>query len=147
MSMEGKTPGPPGNKKGWWRGELIALGLVVAVLVATQVGIRYVDSAYKERDQAITITAQVPPKGGFQPRTISVKQGQLVRLRLTSRDVTHGFYVPDFNIRQVVISPGKFTTVEFVADKAGTFPFYCNILCSMQHGSMNGKLIVEGQAE
>lgn len=141
--MEGKTTGPPGNERGWWRGELIALGLVLAILVATLAGISYVDSAYKERDSAVTVTAQVPLKGGFQPRNIRVRQGQVVRLRLTSRDVTHGFYMPDFNIRQVAISPGKFTTVEFVADKAGTFPFYCNILCSMQHGSMNGKLIVE----
>ncbi len=150
MNMDERNNAAPetkGRHGGWWRGEIVAAALVVALLSAALGGIRYVDSAYRERDAAITVTAQVPPKGGFQPRTIRVKQGQTVRLRLTSRDVTHGFLLPDFNIRQVVISPGKFTTVEFVADRAGSFPFYCNILCSMQHGSMNGTLIVEERPE
>jgi nitrous-oxide reductase len=124
------------------KGELIALSLLLLVLGATLVGLNHLDSTYREWDRAITLTAQVPDKGGWEPRIIRVRVGQLVRLRLTSRDVTHGFLLPDFNIKAGPISPGEFTTVEFVADKAGTFTFYCNILCSRRHGSMNGRLIV-----
>ena len=34
-------------------------------------------------------------------------------------------------------------TIEFTADKAGTFPFQCSNFCGFGHGKMKGKLIVE----
>ena len=71
------------------------------------------------------------------------QQGETVRIRLTSEDVTHGFYVPDLDINAGPFSPGTFKLVECTADRTGTFKFYCNILCSPEHGSMVGTIIVE----
>ncbi|MDP2949898.1 MAG: cupredoxin domain-containing protein [Chloroflexota bacterium] len=125
------------------RGELVALGMLVALIAGVVGGMAFLDRVYEQSDNAITVTAQVPTEGGFEPDVVRVKAGEVVRLRLTSRDVTHGFYLPDFNVNAGPISPGKYKTVEFVADKVGAFTFYCNVLCSKRHGAMNGTLIVE----
>ena len=78
----------------------------------------------------------------FLPNTITVKQGDTVKLSITSADVTHGFAINDFGINET-IEPGKTTNIEFVANKKGTFNFYCSIPCGTGHGTMKGQLIVE----
>ncbi len=77
----------------------------------------------------------------FEPNTITVKQGDAVRLLIKSIDVTHGFNIPDYGIDEE-LTPGNVTIVEFVADKPGEFTFFCSIFCGIGHAGMNGKLIV-----
>ena len=125
------------------RGELIAAGLVVLAVVGSVLGVRYADSYYHSRESGVVLTAQVSEKGGWEPRTIYARVGQPLKLRITSVDVTHGFLLPEFGIEAGLISPGEYVTVEFTPDHAGTFKFYCNVLCSMYHGAMNGVIVVE----
>lgn len=81
---------------------------------------------------------------GFEPSTIRVKQGTHVQLQLTTRDVTHGFSLSEFDVFQNIL-PGQITTVEFVADERGTYTFGCDIACGTGHQGMQqaGTLIVE----
>lgn len=78
----------------------------------------------------------------FEPSSIRAKKGDKIKLLITSEDVRHGFKLPDFNINED-IEPGKTTTVEFTADKTGTFTFACSVFCGSGHTEMDGKLIVE----
>jgi nitrous-oxide reductase len=82
----------------------------------------------------------------FEPEHVKIKKGQKVKWTITSmessRDSTHGFCIPSYNIAGS-IEPGKMITVEFVADKAGVFPFYCLEFCSALHLEMMGYLMVE----
>lgn len=78
----------------------------------------------------------------FSPATINVDEGDKVRLIIKSIDVTHGFDLPDFGINEN-LAPGKTVTLEFVADKKGSFGFFCNIYCGEGHRDMKGVLIVE----
>ncbi len=78
----------------------------------------------------------------FEPDTITVTQGDKVHLTITSKDVTHGFNIPEYNINEK-INPGKTTEVEFVADKVGTFSFFCSVPCGKGHTGMTGQLIVQ----
>lgn len=78
----------------------------------------------------------------FSPNTITVNKGDTVKLHITSKDVTHGFNLPDFGISKQLI-PTKTVDVEFVADKQGTFTFSCSVPCGKGHSGMNGKLVVE----
>lgn len=87
----------------------------------------------------ISMTAK---KFAFDPSEIRVKQGETVRLKIKSLDVIHGFALPDFNVDQQ-LEPGKEVTVEFVADKKGTFIFMCSVLCGSGHSDMKGTLVVE----
>lgn len=78
----------------------------------------------------------------FDPAEIHVKKGEKVRLILTTTDSVHGIKLDEFHVNQR-IEKGAPTTVEFTADKAGTFPFKCSVFCGIGHGGMKGKLVVE----
>ncbi|MBP6859847.1 MAG: cupredoxin domain-containing protein [Candidatus Magasanikbacteria bacterium] len=78
----------------------------------------------------------------FSPSTIKVKKGDTVVLKVTSVDVAHGLMLPSFNIKET-LEPGKTKTIEFAADKAGTFTFSCSVACGAGHKAMTGTLVVE----
>ncbi len=78
----------------------------------------------------------------FDPNVITVKKGEHVKLVITAQDRDHGFKLEAFNINQK-LKKGVPTTIEFTADKAGTFPFKCSEFCGMGHGKMKGKIVVE----
>lgn len=86
----------------------------------------------------IEVTAR---KYEFNPAVIRVKQGDHVRLVITATDRTHGFKLADYNIDQR-LDKGVAATVEFTADRAGTFPFECSVVCGLGHHRMKGQLIV-----
>ena len=76
-----------------------------------------------------------------------VHKGDWVVMRLISADVHHGFALPAYGIgisETVFIKPGDVTTVDFVADKVGTFEFYCTIMCGDKeiHDKMAADLTV-----
>lgn len=78
----------------------------------------------------------------FTPTVIKAKKGDTIVLKLKSTDVTHGMFIPDFNINETM-EPGVMKTIEFLADKSGTFTYSCNIPCGAGHKAMSGKLIIE----
>jgi len=78
----------------------------------------------------------------FTPSTITVNEGDKVKLNIKSVDVTHGFSLSEFGVSER-LTPGKTTTVEFTADKKGEYTFFCSVPCGRGHSGMNGKLVVE----
>ena len=78
----------------------------------------------------------------FEPATISVGEGDTVRLRLRSTDRTHGIGIKAFRVKALIPKIGEPVTVEFVADRAGTFDITCSEYCGTGHRAMKGKLIV-----
>jgi cytochrome c oxidase subunit II len=78
----------------------------------------------------------------FDPGVVTVKQGAHVKLVITATDRDHGFKLKAYDINQH-LKKAVPTTVEFTADKAGTFPFECSDFCGLGHGRMKGKLVVE----
>ena len=70
-----------------------------------------------------------------QPPTLYVPLGEKVRYTITSNDVVHGFWVPAFMI-QMQNLPGVTNYLEFTANKLGTYPGRCNILCGRNHSQM-----------
>jgi len=91
-----------------------------------------------EAEQVIKITAK---RYEYSPNTITVKKGIPVALEFTSLDRLHGFSCPGLAIR-TDIPPGKVTTLRFVPQKAGTFPFHCDNFCGSGHEGMTGTIIV-----
>lgn len=77
----------------------------------------------------------------FEPDTIVVKLGEKVRLLITATDVSHGLTLPDFNVN-VVVDAKKTGSVEFMADKKGTFHAHCAVYCGPGHGHMHAHFIV-----
>jgi heme/copper-type cytochrome/quinol oxidase subunit 2 len=72
---------------------------------------------------------------------LKVNAGDKVTIELVSHDVVHGLYVDGYNV-SVEADPGQTATLSFVADKAGSFRFRCNVTCGAMHPFMIGKLTV-----
>src|SRR3954468_9157166 len=73
--------------------------------------------------------------------TLHVPQGRPVRLLMTSRDVIHSFYVPDFRIKQDVL-PGRYTETWFEATQPGRYQILCAEYCGTWHSQMWGEVVV-----
>jgi cytochrome c oxidase subunit 2 len=81
-----------------------------------------------------------------QPPTLYVPLGEKVRYTITSNDVVHGFWIPAFMI-QMQNLPGVTNYLEFTANKLGTYPGRCNILCGRNHSQMlfSVKVVTPGE--
>lgn len=75
-------------------------------------------------------------------KEIRVKQGDTVRINFSSTSGFHDWTVDEFAAQTQQVQTGGSSSVEFVADQAGTFEFYCSVGQHRQFG-MVGKLIVE----
>lgn len=78
----------------------------------------------------------------FEPSTITVNMGDLVRLHVTSADVAHGIAINQFGVN-TVLNVGETKTIEFTADKTGSFGFFCSVFCGSGHGGMKGVINVK----
>ena len=72
-----------------------------------------------------------------------MNEGDKVFIHVTNidldQDATHGFAINDYDLN-FEVQPGQTSTLEFVADKAGTYPMYCTNFCSALHQEMGGYL-------
>jgi cytochrome c oxidase subunit II len=78
----------------------------------------------------------------FEPARIEVFQDDLVTIELRTDDIAHSWTVDAYRIAKRV-SPGHPVTFEFRADKAGTFPFYCDLKTEDGCRQMRGELVVK----
>ena len=78
----------------------------------------------------------------FEPQLIEVNLGDTVELHLESVDVPHGIVIPEYGISER-LNPGEDIHVEFIADKKGTFGFYCSVPCGSGHSGMSGLIVVK----
>jgi len=78
----------------------------------------------------------------FEPARIEVNQDDLVKIELRTEDIAHSLTIDDYRIAKRV-GPGQPVTFEFRADRAGTFPFYCNLLIEDGCRQMRGVLVVK----
>ena len=80
------------------------------------------------------------------PDLIEVNKGDTVKIYVSNIeqafDATHGFAISGFNIN-ASLEPGKVDVIEFVADKRGSYPYYCTEFCSALHLEMTGYLLVK----
>jgi cytochrome c oxidase subunit 2 len=90
-------------------------------------------------DSEIRLTAS---KYEFSPNVIKAKRGDHIRLVITAVDRIHGFKLEAFHIDQK-LPKGEPVTVEFTADRPGTFLFECSHFCGLGHQKMKGQLTVE----
>ena len=89
--------------------------------------------------RVIKMTAK---KFEYSPSEVHIKKGEHVVLELTSLDRKHGFKLPELGIRADV-PPGGTARVEVTAEKAGRFPFACDVFCGDGHEDMTGTLVVD----
>lgn len=70
-----------------------------------------------------------------------------VRLYLSSKDVIHAFYVPEFRLYQDMVPGRVYDFIWLKAEATGNFQLACNQLCGVGHYKMFGKLAVVEESE
>ena len=124
------------------------------VLVVFFWGFRaYVGTAIPPSD-AITINVKAQKwawafeyqNGTNSPGEIWVPVNTPVRLEMTSQDVLHSFYVPEFRIKHDVL-PNRYTYVWFEAPREGTYQVLCTEYCGTSHSNMGAKIHVVSRGE
>jgi cytochrome c oxidase subunit 2 len=69
-----------------------------------------------------------------------------VRLEMTSRDVLHSFWVPEFRVKQDLV-PGQTTVLRFTPTIVGDYTVDCAELCGLNHYNMRANVRVVEQSE
>ena len=72
---------------------------------------------------------------------LHLQVGQPVRLLLSSEDVIHSVFIPDFRVKQDVV-PGKQVSTWFTPTKTGEYPLFCAQYCGSAHSQMIGRVMV-----
>ena len=120
---------------------LTAFGVVCLVAVpATPAAPRAALAAVRaDEPRIIEVVAR---RFAWEPSEIQVTVGERVRLVLRTADGLHGMELKKFKIAKEIPRGSKPVTVEFTADEAGRFPFFCSEYCGDGHDDMKGVLVV-----
>ncbi len=120
-----------------------ALTLAVAVAAALLLGGPLAVAAQEGEgppDKTIRVYADT---WEFTPSTIRVPQGTKLTLQFESRGASHSFRIKKGYDIHVKLPEGSKKEFTFVADKAGTFTYFCARPCGDGCPKMYGELIVE----
>jgi cytochrome c oxidase subunit 2 len=77
---------------------------------------------------------------------LHVPVGKQVLLRMTSNDVIHSFWVPEFRVKQDLV-PGRITELRITPTLEGNYKVRCAELCGTSHYSMEKPVVVSSQEE
>ncbi len=83
---------------------------------------------------------------GATSDTLVVPAGEEVKMRMSSADVLHGFFIPAFRVKYDIL-PNRYTSVWFKATKEGTYDLFCTEYCGTKHSEMNKVVRVEPRSE
>lgn len=88
------------------------------------------------------------PDYGIKARELYLPVNKQVLLRLTSRDVIHSFWVPEFRVKQDAL-PGENLVKELriTPIKTGNYQVLCSELCGGAHADMTAPVVVVQQAD
>lgn len=81
------------------------------------------------------------PNGQQTFSEVVVPVGQPVHLSMSSQDVLHSFYVPEFRIKMDVL-PNRRTSVWFEAPREGVYQVLCTEYCGTAHSNMGARIRV-----
>ncbi len=72
---------------------------------------------------------------GFSSNELHLPVNKQVLLEMTSLDVIHDFWVPEFRIKQDIL-PGRTTELRITPDRLGNYVVQCSELCGLRHAYM-----------
>ncbi len=129
-----------------WTWTLTPLGIFMVMFVW---GGTVYFGAYRPPDDAVTVYGVGKqwmwkfqhPEGQREINALHVALGQPVRIILTSEDVIHSFFVPEFRIHMDVL-PERYTSLWFRPTRLGEYHLFCSQYCGTNHAGMVGTVTV-----
>jgi cytochrome c oxidase subunit 2 len=132
---------------------VISLSGLLVVGAAMRAGVQ------ARTEASVQVVEMTAKKYAYSPDEIRVKQGTRVQLKIRATDRTHGFKIRLYpegtpekgepglrmadNQNNFKLEENQERTIEFVAERPGTYTFRCSVVCGMGHRGMSGKIIVE----
>jgi cytochrome c oxidase subunit 2 len=78
---------------------------------------------------------------GRTTSNLFVPANRAVKLIMTSEDVLHSYFIPNFRVKQDVV-PGMYTSVWFNTSIPGKHHVFCAEYCGADHSRMESKVVV-----
>jgi cytochrome c oxidase subunit 2 len=86
------------------------------------------------------------PEFGIISTELYLPVDRQVDLQMTSKDVIHSFWVPEFRVKQDLI-PGRTTDLRITPTKIGKYKVLCAELCGISHAYMEAVVAVVSQQD
>ena len=86
------------------------------------------------------------PNGAVTVNELHVPVDQPVKLKMSSVDVLHSFFIPVFRVKHDVL-PNRYTSVWFEATATGEYDIFCTEYCGTLHSGMLAKVFIKEQSE
>jgi cytochrome c oxidase subunit 2 len=158
VGRRGGSPDPSSERSSTGIPTWLEIGSIVSLLVLF-VGLWVVGfrqfirlSAPPENASVIYVIAKqwmwtfAYPNGSSSNAMLIVPVHRPVKLVMSSRDVIHSFFVPEFRVKRDVV-PGQVTTLWFEATQIGTYTAFCTEYCGDGHSTMRAEVVVVPEAE
>jgi cytochrome c oxidase subunit 2 len=123
-----------------------AIGIVSAVALAKNDDLPANHLEVKVLAQQYTWSFTYPQYGDLPSTTLRLPVNRAVRLEMTSRDVIHSFFVPEFRQKEDVL-PGETRSLIITPNKLGHYVIQCAELCGLGHSAMLQRVEVMPAAE
>jgi cytochrome c oxidase subunit 2 len=81
------------------------------------------------------------PDYGITTKDLYLPVNKQVHLSMTSRDVIHSFWVPEFRVKQDVV-PGRITDYRITPTLEGMYKVRCSEMCGVSHAYMLAPVVV-----
>jgi len=113
-------------------------------MVIIVLGLIYFESTrpgnkFNQKNNAVEKSKEIVIKAfkyGYDPDVVTISKGDNIKLIINNVDVPHGIRIPALNLK------GE-EEIEFTANTAGEYEWYCLIPCGSGHMQMKGKLVVK----
>ncbi|HJR79426.1 MAG TPA: cytochrome c oxidase subunit II [Anaerolineales bacterium] len=86
------------------------------------------------------------PAYGISTDELHLPAGKQVLLQMTSLDVIHSFWVPEFRVKQDLV-PGRITELRITPTLEGNYKVRCAELCGTSHAYMEKPVVITPQAD
>jgi cytochrome c oxidase subunit 2 len=146
--------GPRSQASGGRVAIFVSLALVPVIGLLFHLGFRQYASSAALSDGAVEIRVRARqwawdfeyPGGMHETNTLMLPAGTPVKLILSSDDVTHSLYIPEFRLEKDIV-PGMYTTMVFTPTAVGEAHILCAAYCGADHSSMSATVQVVTPAE
>ncbi|HRP01539.1 MAG TPA: cytochrome c oxidase subunit II [Candidatus Kapabacteria bacterium] len=99
------------------------------------------DGAYEVKAYAFMWGWNFQYENGKQSDTLYIPLSKITKVRLTSRDVVHSFFIPAFRLKEDVVA-GKEHYVVLTPKEVGSYDIACAEYCGLNHSKMYTRLKV-----
>lgn len=86
------------------------------------------------------------PDADVTSQVLHLPVGKTVHFQITSEDVIHSFWVPDFRVKQDA-TPGQISELIITPTELGRYPIRCAELCGPGHAAMIAEVVVEEEGQ